>query len=132
MENNNQRDNYIILIDKIIDYLANQQEKNNVNEKIPYIDGTMAYPDFINLKPNDAFNEYINDWNTYFDFRALISKEFLEELQKGLIRDGIFIADLNLCKKRVVQEDSTKGNYGCVRITDSGIYFEGKTNSMNK
>lgn len=126
------RENYRIVIVKIIDYLGSQQAQNNVNENIPNIDENMACPDFVNIEPNEAFNKYINVWYNYFDFQALISKEFLEELQQGLIYDGILIADLKLCKKRVINEKDNKDSYGSIRINDDGIYFEEKTNNRKK
>ena len=132
MENEKLKENYRIVIVKIIDYLGSQQAQNNVNENIPNIDENMAQPDFINSEPNEAFNKYIKAWTQYYDFQALISKEFLEELQQGLIYDGISIADLKLCKKRVINEEDNKDSYGIIRVNDDGIYFEEKTNNRKK
>lgn len=132
MENEKLKENYRIVIVKIIDYLGSQQTQNNVNENIPNIDESTAQPDFINLEPNEAFNKCIKAWTQYYDFQALISKEFLEELQKGLIYDGISIADLKLCKKRVINEEDNKDSYGIIRVNDDGIYFEEKTNNRKK
>jgi len=132
MDNEKLKENYRIVIVKIIDYLGIQQVKNNVIENIPNIDENMAQPDFVNLEPNEAFNKYIKAWTQYYDFQALISKEFLEELQQGLIYDGISIADLKLCKKRVINEEYSKDSYGIIRIKDDGIYFEEKTNNKRK
>lgn len=89
----------------------------------------MAYPDFFNLEPNKVFNNYIKGWNQYYSFRSLISKEFLEELEQGLIYDGILIADLNLYRKRVINEVDNKDSYGSIRINNEGIYFEEKANN---
>lgn len=132
MDNEKLKENYRIVIVKIIDYLGSQQTQNNVNESIPNIDESMAQPDFVNLEPNEAFNKYIKVWTQYYDFQALISKEFLEELQQGLIYDGILIADLRLCKKRVINEENNKDSYGSIRVNDDGIYFEEKTNNRKK
>lgn len=118
-----------IIIVKIIDYLGEQQKKNNVNEKIPNIDGDTYFPSIFDSEPNKAFNGQIKIWLQYFGFQSLISKEFLEELQQGQIYDGILIADLNLCKKRVINEDNDKDSYGSIRVNDNGIYFEEKANN---
>ena len=120
---------YRIVIGKIIDYLGEQQKKNNVNENIPNIDGDTYFPSIFDLEPNDAFNEQIKIWRQYLSFYSLISKEFLEEFQPGQICDGILIADLNLCKKRVINEDENKDSYGSIRVNDNGIYFEEKANN---
>ena len=132
MDQEKMKNNYRMAIVKIIDYLESQQALNNVKENIPNIDKSMAYPDFLNLEPNDAFNKYIREWNQYYDFQALISKEFLDELQQKNVYDGILIADLQLCKKRVINEDTNKDSYGCIRINNDGIYFEEKTNNRRK
>lgn len=118
-----------LVIVKIIDYLGEQQKKNNTNESIPNIDGDTEYPSIFNSDPNDAFNKQIKLWQQYFGFQSLISKEFLEEFQQGQIYDGILIADLNLCKKRVINEDENKDSYGSIRVNDNGIYFEEKANN---
>ena len=132
MDQEKMKNNYRMVIVKIIDYLVSQQALNNVKENIPNIDESMAYPDFQNLEPNEAFNKYIREWNQYYDFQALISKEFLDELQQKNVYDGILIADLQLCKKRVINEDTNKDSYGCIRINNDGIYFEEKTNNRRK
>lgn len=113
-----------LVIVKIIDYLGEQQKKNNVNENIPNIDEDTYFPSIFDSEPNKAFNGQIKIWQQYFDFQSLISKEFIEEFQQGQICDGILIADLNLCKKRVINEDENKDSYGSIRVNDNGIYFE--------
>ena len=118
-----------LVIVKIIDYLGEQQKKNNVNENIPNIDGDTYFPSIYDSEPNKAFNGQIKIWLQYFDFQSLISKEFIEEFQQGQICDGILIADLNLCKKRVINEDENKDSYGSIRINNDGIYFEEKANN---
>lgn len=132
MDQEKMKNNYRMVIVKIIDYLESQQALNNVKENIPNIDESMACPDFQNLEPNEAFNKYIREWNQYYNFQALISKEFLDELQQKNVYDGILIADLQLCKKRIINEDSNEDSYGCIRINNDGIYFEEKTNNRRK
>lgn len=72
---------YRIVIVKIIDYLGEQQKKNNINENIPNIDKDTYFPSIFDSEPNDAFNKQIKIWQQYFNFQSLISKEFLEEFQ---------------------------------------------------
>ena len=84
----------------------------------------------LDMKVDEIFKKYFNIWQDYFDYQALISNEFLDELKQNQIYDGILIADLKLCKKRVINEDFNKEEFGCIRIDDvNGIYFDQKVNS---
>ena len=124
------QDNYREVLVKIIDYLAVQQSNSNTSELIPNIEESINEMQVLDMKVNEIFNKHINIWQDYFNFQALISNEFLDELKQNQIYDGILIADLNLCKKRVINEDFNKEDFGCIRIDDTnGIYFEKIVNS---
>lgn len=86
----------------------------------------------MDIEPNEAFNKLIKELQQYYNFRALISKEFINELQQNHIYDGILITDLELCKKRIINEEYNKDSYGCIRINDNGIYFEEIINEKRK
>lgn len=76
---------------------------------------------------------YYSARKKYYDFQTLISTEFLDELKQEQVYDGILIGDLRLCKKRLVNEDLNKNDFGCIRIdNENGIYFEEKTNIKRK
>ena len=119
---------YRIVIVKIIDYLGEQQKKNNINENIPVID--MDIKKHFDSDVQKGFNHFFKGVIQYQEFYATISREFFEELKEGgPLYDGILIADLNLCKKRVINEDENKDSYGSIRVNDNGIYFEEKANN---
>lgn len=124
------QDNYKEVLVKIIDYLTIQQSNNNTSELIPNVEKSINGMKVLDMKVDEIFKKHFNIWQDYFDYQALISNEFLDELKQNQIYDGILIADLKLCKKRVINEDFNKEEFGCIRIDDvNGIYFEQKVNS---
>ena len=124
------QDNYKEVLVKIIDYLTVQQSNNNTSELIPNVEKSINGMKVLDMKVDEIFKKHFNIWQDYFDYQALISNEFLDELKQNQIYDGILIADLKLCKKRVINEDFNKEEFGCIRIDDvNGIYFEQKVNS---
>ena len=124
------QDNYKEVLVKIIDYLTVQQSNNNTSELIPNVEESINGMKVLDMKVDEIFKKHFNIWQDYFDYQALISNEFLDELKQNQIYDGILIADLKLCKKRVINEDFNKEEFGCIRIDDvNGIYFEQKVNS---
>lgn len=134
------KENSKIVVVKILNYLRSQQTQNNVNESIPNLDGTLerlnnffGTPETLaDFEPKEEMLKHLDELTQYFEFQNLILKELLEELQQGLIYDGILIADLKLCKKRVINEEDNKDSYGSIRVNDDGIYFEEKTNNRKK
>ena len=124
------QDNYKEVLVKIIDYLTVQQSNNNTSELIPNVEESINGMKVLDMKVDEIFKKHFNIWQDYFDYQALISNEFLDELKQNQLYDGILIADLKLCKKRVINEDFNKEEFGCIRIDDvNGIYFEQKVNS---
>lgn len=124
------QDNYKEVLVKIIDYLTVQQSNNNTSELILNVEESINGMKVLDMKVDEIFKKYFNIWQDYFDYQALISNEFLDELKQNQIYDGILIADLKLCKKRVINENFNKEEFGCIRIDDvNGIYFEQKVNS---
>ena len=73
---------------------------------------------------SESFNDFMSNTILSEKFYTLIYSELLDELKQGLLHDGILLADLNLCKRRLIREDDNKENSGCIRITEEGIYFE--------
>lgn len=82
MDNEKLKENYRIVIVKIIDYLGSQQTQTNVNENIPNIDESMAQPDFINLKKIDGYNL----WSFFISSLGVseVEKIIINKLCKGL------------------------------------------------
>lgn len=127
MDNDLIKQNFTNVVVKIIDYLCEQQSNNNTNEEIPNIDEEMNFSNiFSNMVKNtdSFFNNTINSWKKYYEFQSLISKEFIEEFEKRKF-DGILIADLELCKKRLINEDIAKENSSYIEIDNiNGIHIK--------